>query len=414
MAVTRICGAQEGAKRGKAIRFAAAAFSIILAVGTPLAAITAPGESYADPSTAQQLADVQSQAAAAEARLGELTEQLEDADAELYAIQTQQAEVQAQVEQTKVDIAAAQERVGLATESLNASVADQYRASSNSMSALVEVLTSSNSLDEMFTGIVYAQRISSSQQERVDEYVAARAELEAQQAALETQSAELAELEAQASAKQAEIAAAVSEQQSYYNGLSAEVQELVAQRDAEAAAQAQVAAQAQATEEAPAADEEPAATTSSTSSSSSSSASTSSSSSSSSSSSTPATTSTVSRSISSSTRYAALAYAESKIGCWYVYGAEGPDTFDCSGLTMCAYESAGVSLSHHAASQMYECSSLFYDESQAEPGDLVFFRNGGHVGIYCGNGTYIHAPQTGKQVCYASLSSRSSYVFGAI
>ena len=131
MAVYRICD-EHGTKRGFKVRAAAVAFSVILAVGTPLAALSAPGDSYAEP-TAQQIADAESQAAAAEARLAELTAQLEDADAELFAIQTQQAEVQAQVEQTKLDVAEAQERVGVATESLNNSVAEEWTDTSGGL-----------------------------------------------------------------------------------------------------------------------------------------------------------------------------------------------------------------------------------------------------------------------------------------
>ena len=110
---------------------------------------------------------------------------------------------------------------------------------------------------------------------------------------------------------------------------------------------------------------------------------------------------------------AAVNYAKSKIGKPYVYGAAGPNSFDCSGLTMAAWKAAGVSLPHNAADQYssikahYRTSSLPYDKLQ--PGDLIFYNGLGHVAIYVGNKSVIHAPHPGTSVQYASAEVDSVY-----
>jgi cell wall-associated NlpC family hydrolase len=107
---------------------------------------------------------------------------------------------------------------------------------------------------------------------------------------------------------------------------------------------------------------------------------------------------------------AAVAYAKSKLGDSYVYGATGPSTFDCSGLTEAAWASAGVNIPRTSEEQ-YEGLARFYSASQLQPGDLIFFEGNppGHVAIYVGNGMYIHAPHTGTVVQYGSIDRSSSY-----
>ncbi len=90
---------------------------------------------------------------------------------------------------------------------------------------------------------------------------------------------------------------------------------------------------------------------------------------------------------------AALSAAYSQLGKPYSYGAAGPNAYDCSGLTMWAYAHAGISLPHSAAAQMGYGTPVSRDE--LEPGDLVFFDDGGHVGIYVGGGDMIDANHTG-------------------
>ncbi len=98
----------------------------------------------------------------------------------------------------------------------------------------------------------------------------------------------------------------------------------------------------------------------------------------------------------------AVSYAYSKIGSPYVWGATGPNAFDCSGLTLAAYRAAGVSLPRTTYSQINAGPRIA--RSELRPGDLVFFYSGiSHVGIYIGNGQMIHAPNPSAPVRVAPL-----------
>lgn len=91
--------------------------------------------------------------------------------------------------------------------------------------------------------------------------------------------------------------------------------------------------------------------------------------------------------------------AKEKLNCPYVLGASGPDSFDCSGLTMWCYKKAGISLPHNSESQKTAAKKVVA-VSEARPGDILW--TSGHVGIYVGNGQYIHAPEPGKTVTVAT------------
>ena len=100
----------------------------------------------------------------------------------------------------------------------------------------------------------------------------------------------------------------------------------------------------------------------------------------------------------------ALAFAKDQLGEPYKYGAAGPGSWDCSGLTMRAWEKAGVELPHNAAAQ-YKLGTKVA-KADLQPGDLVFFYSGpSHVGIYAGDGQVVHAPKPGSKVTYIAMSS---------
>ena len=92
----------------------------------------------------------------------------------------------------------------------------------------------------------------------------------------------------------------------------------------------------------------------------------------------------------------ALRFALDKLGDEYVWGAAGPDTFDCSGLVMWAYEHVGISLEHFTGDQWNEGEHIPLSELQ--PGDLVFLYGLDHVGMYVGDGKMVDAPSTGQVV----------------
>jgi cell wall-associated NlpC family hydrolase len=101
---------------------------------------------------------------------------------------------------------------------------------------------------------------------------------------------------------------------------------------------------------------------------------------------------------------AAIGYAMGQLGDAYVWGAAGPDAFDCSGLTMSAWAAAGVSLPHSSQAQFN--SGPHIAESDLQPGDLVFFYSPiSHVGLYIGNGNVLHAANPSEGVRISPLHS---------
>ena len=102
---------------------------------------------------------------------------------------------------------------------------------------------------------------------------------------------------------------------------------------------------------------------------------------------------------------AAFAAAKTKLGSPYVYGASGPSSFDCSGLTSWAYAQAGVTIDRTSEAQANDGTRI-YDKSQLKVGDLVlFYGDLHHIGLYAGNGMVLHAPHTGAVVRYESMSN---------
>jgi cell wall-associated NlpC family hydrolase len=107
----------------------------------------------------------------------------------------------------------------------------------------------------------------------------------------------------------------------------------------------------------------------------------------------------------------ALQFALQQIGDKYVFGADGMTYWDCSGLTMRAFQTAGVSLPHSSRAQYNYGKSI--KRANLAPGDLIFFgRPISHVGIYLGGGKMVHAPRSGSRVKVASASSlgRKPYI----
>jgi len=118
----------------------------------------------------------------------------------------------------------------------------------------------------------------------------------------------------------------------------------------------------------------------------------------------------------SAQRQGAIAFAESQVGVWYRWagagevgptvtatGVQNVPAYDCSGLTMRAYQAVGISLAHYTGAQWD--AGLHVSQAQLQPGDLVFFATNTndpstihHVGIYIGNGQMIDAPATGEQI----------------
>jgi peptidoglycan DL-endopeptidase CwlO len=106
---------------------------------------------------------------------------------------------------------------------------------------------------------------------------------------------------------------------------------------------------------------------------------------------------------------AAIAFARAQIGEPYVWGAAGPSSWDCSGLTMGAWRAGGISLPHYSVAQYAQSTPI--SPSALRPGDLVFWGSSSspssiyHVALYVGNGMIIQAPHTGADVDEVSMYS---------
>ncbi len=99
-------------------------------------------------------------------------------------------------------------------------------------------------------------------------------------------------------------------------------------------------------------------------------------------------------------------YAEQFLGKPYVYGGNGPNSFDCSGFAKYIYSNFGINLSRTSYSQVNE--GYYVSKENLQAGDLVFFKSGGsvsHVGIYISDGMMIHASSPGDYVKYDSINS---------
>ncbi|MEU3855220.1 NlpC/P60 family protein [Streptomyces sp. NPDC029554] len=100
----------------------------------------------------------------------------------------------------------------------------------------------------------------------------------------------------------------------------------------------------------------------------------------------------------------AVDYAIAQIGKPYVWGADGPESFDCSGLTSRAWAAAGHAIPRTSQEQWRRLPQVKMDEMR--PGDLVlYFDDVSHVGVYMGNGAMVHAPRPGRNVTVAPVAS---------
>jgi len=109
----------------------------------------------------------------------------------------------------------------------------------------------------------------------------------------------------------------------------------------------------------------------------------------------------------------ALAFARAQISKPYVWGATGPDSYDCSGLTQAAWKAAGVDLPRTTWDQVNAGTTVSL--ANAQPGDLIFFYDDiSHVGLYIGNGMMIHAPKPGAYVREESVYYAGSSIIHSV
>jgi cell wall-associated NlpC family hydrolase len=265
------------------------------------------------------------------------------------------------------------------------------------------VLLGSSSLDDLLSRIETQSSVSSQDTLVVKQVLRFRTQIKHQKAQLTRAKAQQAEIVRQRAAERASIQQQLAQRRSLLSSIQGQITQM---RAAEAARQAQLRREAEARLAqqqqtaaaqaiAPALPAAPSAGSSS---------------SSSSSSSAPVNTSPIAAPPPSSVGARAVAVAMGYLGVPYVWGGASPSGFDCSGLVMYAFGQVGVRLPHSSYAQYGYGSPVAQGDLQ--PGDLVFFDGLGHVGIYVGGGSFIHAPHTGTVVQISSLSGwyASAYV----
>lgn len=308
-------------------------------------------------------AEKKAQVQAAKARLDSMTSQLEQTVSQFNAAQdaynaaaAKVAECQAKIDEAQATISALQGRIG------NRATA-MYREGSTSY---LDVLMGSSSFDDFASTWDMLDQLNAEDASLVSQTKIMKQELDAAKEELDaSEQAAQAELNTQAELK-ASIEAQEAAYQAEYNSLSSEYQQLIAQeQEAEASRQASASA----------------VYTPSMNSSSSSSG------------------GGYSSSSSIPSHGSVVDYAVSRLGCPYVWGASGPNSFDCSGLTMWCYARIGISLPHYDRSQ-YAAAKARLNPSDAAPGDILW--RPGHVAISTGGTNYIHAPHSGDVVRYGS------------
>ena len=338
---------------------------------------------------AETAAEKQAEADAVRNQLVGLQAELETAADNYYRALGEQDDAKAamEAEQAKIDdttrkIAGVQERLGTRARSM-------YRSGSTSF---LDFVLGASSFEEFTQNWDLLNQMNENDADMVDQTKTLREELQAAKDEYARQESIAAAKAAEAKQIQDETEAKVNQATELVNSLDAEARELLEQEQAAAAAAA--AAQAAAEAEAKAAAE--AAANPSTSGGGGGGGTTSGGNSGGGGSSSGGNTVVYpSRPVGSYD--SVVGYAMSRIGCPYVWAAEGPDAFDCSGLVTWAYRQVGISLPHQSESQR-AAASYVGSVSEARPGDVLW--RYGHVGIAvsAGGSHYVHAPTFGAYV----------------
>jgi cell wall-associated NlpC family hydrolase len=323
------------------------------------------------PAHAGKIADAKAQANAAEQRLNDLYAQ-SDAAVEAYNKAVAQLHaVRVAIKRNKVQLDRARHDLATARGRLAEFVVSSYKGTGPSLTYYV---LSASSFSDLVNRVDFVNRMSDTEAEILAQVRRAERAVAARRAVLQRQRAVAAKLVAKRAAERHRVQSLVSQQQHLVSSLNSRVKTLIHQRDERRAAAAAAAAAA-----ARRAAQQPSSPIP------------------------PPRIGGPPPPPASGLGARAVQIAETQLGVPYVWGGASPAGFDCSGLVMWTYAQLGISLPHYTGGQWVAGPHVPYD--QLAPGDLVFFEPTiGHVGIYIGGGSFIHAPHTGDVVKISSLS----------
>ena len=353
--------------------------------------LTSSGLALPKLAVAETAAEKQAEADGVRNQLVGLQADLETAAENYYSALDSQEAAQQSMEEEQAKIDEASDEISGLQENLSTRARSMYRSGS---ATFIDFLLGATSFSEFTQNWTLLNQINEGDATLVSETKQAREQLQNAKDEYARQEQIAATKAAEAKTIRDDVQTKVASATELVNSLDAEAQKLLEEEQAAAAA-----AQAAAEEAARKAAEEEAAKQSAAQASSSASSSSDYSDSGSSGSTVVYSSGSSSSSGGSSTAdcSSVVDYAMSRIGCPYVWGAEGPDSFDCSGLVTWSYRQVGISLPHQSESQRSAASNIV-SVSEARPGDVLW--RYGHVGIAVryGGSHYVHAPTFGAYV----------------
>jgi cell wall-associated NlpC family hydrolase len=358
--------------------------TLAMAAAFAVAALAGPAQANKISATRAQIAAIEQQLNAFDVKLEASINAYDDARQHL-------ADVRGQIHDNTIRLTVARHNLKVAQADLATFMVSTYKGNGNDDPAAY--VLSSGSFSDLVNRVEYVQRVSKSEGELLDAITTAEHEIAKRQAALKAEEADAKNLVARKAQQKATIQSQLSQRQHLLDSVKGSLRQEIARRNAarDAAAKRRAAALAQQQQQ-----------------------------------STPPPSGSGSDGGSSgggggsfnpppagTLGEQAAALAQQYLGVPYVWGGASPSGFDCSGLVVYVYGQLGVSLPHFTGSLWN--SGAHVSSDQLAPGDLVFFYNLDHVGIYIGGGLFVHAPHTGDVVKISSLSDGYSSVYdGAV
>jgi len=329
------------------------------------------GSAGATPTVSSKRAD----ALRAEAQINQMDQQIEAVGNKWQGAQYHLSQTKNKLNATKISLKLARKSLDAAHHALAKRLISVYMEQGDASDSTIAILFQATSIQDMIDRVNAAQRISDHDSRVVKQVKVLRDKTASDAAALEKLQARQQSYANQISSQLSALRAKQAEREAYYKSVKREIASLQAeaQRQAElAAARARQTVNSYSSAAVPTGPS-------------------------------PNYTAPPASSIGQAVVNAAM----SRLNAEYVWGAAGPTTFDCSGLVVWSFAQAGrPGMPHYTYSLMAGGSPVALSDLQ--PGDLVFFYGGSHVGIYIGGGQFVHAPHTGTVVQVASLGSYSS------